>query len=186
MIFNELTFPFYTLHPSPSNPVTSPLYQSLILSSLNFTTFPPHTVSTSDSVTTSAPSNLATSSSPLSTSNSVPTSNPSNLATLSASAIPLHLTFSQSTSHINIHLMQTRSKSGIFKHTALTATKHPIHPHFVVDYVPTTYLQASKHSHWHTTMQKKFNALLKLVLGLLYLHPLLTILWDVSRFFGSK
>ncbi|TQD88149.1 hypothetical protein C1H46_026210 [Malus baccata] len=55
--------------------------------------------------------------------------------------------------------MQTRSKSGIFKPKALAATKHPIPSHLVVDYVPSTYLQASKHSHWRKAMQEEFNAL---------------------------
>ncbi|KAM1807477.1 hypothetical protein ACFX11_030478 [Malus domestica] len=57
--------------------------------------------------------------------------------------------------------MQTRSKFGICKPKALTATKHPLPPHLAVDYVPKTYLQASKHFHWRTAMQEGFNALLK-------------------------
>ena len=56
--------------------------------------------------------------------------------------------------------MQTRSKSGIYRPRALTATKHPLPSHLSPDYIPTTYLQASKHQHWRTAMQEEFNALL--------------------------
>ena len=55
--------------------------------------------------------------------------------------------------------MQTRSKSGIFKPKAYTATKHPLPSHLDSDYVPSTYLQASKYSHWRAAMQDEFNAL---------------------------
>ncbi|KAM2731468.1 hypothetical protein EV2_035124 [Malus domestica] len=54
--------------------------------------------------------------------------------------------------------MITRSKAGILTSRACAATKHP-HP-VDMDYVPTTYLQASKHAHWRQAMQDEFNALL--------------------------
>ncbi|CAN6572790.1 unnamed protein product [Malus baccata var. baccata] len=60
----------------------------------------------------------------------------------------------------NHHHMQTRSKSGIFKTRALTVTKHPLSAHVSSDYTPHTYLQTSKHPHWHKAMQEEYNALL--------------------------
>ncbi|KAM2558058.1 hypothetical protein TB2_015106 [Malus domestica] len=59
----------------------------------------------------------------------------------------------------SVHPMQTRSKSGIYKPKALTATTHPLHSHFDSEFIPTTYLQASKHSQWRAAMQDEFNAL---------------------------
>ena len=56
--------------------------------------------------------------------------------------------------------MQTRSKSGIFKPKALLATKHHLPSHLSVDFVPSTYHQASKYPHWCQAMQEEFNALL--------------------------
>ncbi|KAM1015210.1 hypothetical protein ACFX1T_044917 [Malus domestica] len=56
--------------------------------------------------------------------------------------------------------MQTRSKSGIFKPKALTATKHPLPSHLSIDYLPATYLQASKYPHWRKAMQEEVTALL--------------------------
>lgn len=58
----------------------------------------------------------------------------------------------------NINPMVTRSKNGIFKLKAYTATKHPLP--YSVDFVPTTYIQASKHAQWRLVMQDKFNAIL--------------------------
>ena len=55
--------------------------------------------------------------------------------------------------------MQTRSKSGIVKSKAYTATKHPLPPHLSQDYLPSTYLQASKYPHWRQAMQEEFTAL---------------------------
>ncbi|TQD69848.1 hypothetical protein C1H46_044618 [Malus baccata] len=55
--------------------------------------------------------------------------------------------------------MQTRSKSGIFKPKAFTATKHPLPSNLNTEFVPTTYIQASKYPHWRTAMQDEFNAL---------------------------
>ncbi|KAM1664382.1 hypothetical protein ACFXTN_039912 [Malus domestica] len=55
--------------------------------------------------------------------------------------------------------MQTRSKSGIFKPKAYSATKHHLPSHISPDFLPTTYIQASKHSHWRQAMQEEFNAL---------------------------
>lgn len=56
--------------------------------------------------------------------------------------------------------MQTRSKSRIFKPKALDATKHLIPSHLSIDYVPTTYLQAFRQSHWSQAMQEELNALI--------------------------
>ncbi|KAM2264006.1 hypothetical protein ACFXTI_040222 [Malus domestica] len=57
----------------------------------------------------------------------------------------------------NTHPMITRSKAGIFKPKVYAATKHPIPSD--LDFVPNTYLQASKHAHWRSAMQDEFNAL---------------------------
>ncbi|KAM1206793.1 hypothetical protein ACFX2G_007517 [Malus domestica] len=56
----------------------------------------------------------------------------------------------------NTHSMITRSKAGIFKPKALASTKHPINS---LNFVPTTFLQASKHDHWMKAMSKEFQAL---------------------------
>ena len=58
----------------------------------------------------------------------------------------------------NTHPMITRSKAGIYKSRAYSATKHPlpVYP----DFVPSTYLQASKHAHWRVAMQAEYNALI--------------------------
>lgn len=56
--------------------------------------------------------------------------------------------------------MQIRSKSGIFKPKAFIATKHLIPQHLSKDYVPSTFLQASKHAHWRQAMQEEFNVVL--------------------------
>ena len=52
--------------------------------------------------------------------------------------------------------MITRSKAEIFKPKALAATKHPFD---ASNFVPTTYLQASKHDHWQKAMAEEFQAL---------------------------
>ena len=59
---------------------------------------------------------------------------------------------------VKIHLMITLSKVGIFKPKAFSATKHPLPSS--IEFVPSTYLQASKHAKWRTAMQAEFNALL--------------------------
>lgn len=69
----------------------------------------------------------------------------------------------------NSHPIRTRSKFGISKPKAFTATKHPIPQHLIKDYVPTTYLQASKHAHWRQAMQEEYNALLNI--GTWFLVP---------------
>ncbi|KAB2629424.1 hypothetical protein D8674_034219 [Pyrus ussuriensis x Pyrus communis] len=58
----------------------------------------------------------------------------------------------------NAHPMVTRSKAGIYKPKAYAATKHPLP--VPLDFVPSTYLQASKHAHWRAAMQDEYNALL--------------------------
>ena len=52
--------------------------------------------------------------------------------------------------------MITRSKAGIFKPKVLAGTKHLVDPS---SFVPTTYLQASKHAHWTQAMLEEFQAL---------------------------
>lgn len=146
VLFDELTFPFQTLQSPLSSSINSPLSHSPIPTSLTFHTLP------SNSIPSPVPSNT------VSTSASIPSSDSSLFSSMSTSAI--YSPSSQASLPINIHPMQTRSKSGIFKPKALTATKHHILSYLAVDYIPTTYLQASKHSNWRITMQEKCNALL--------------------------
>lgn len=51
--------------------------------------------------------------------------------------------------------MVTRSKVGFFKPKAISATKHPIDPQI---FVPTTYMQASKHDRWNKAMLEELQA----------------------------
>lgn len=53
--------------------------------------------------------------------------------------------------------MLTWSKAGIFKPTTYSTTKHPLPT--IVDFVPTTYLQASNYENWRQAMQEEFNDL---------------------------
>ncbi|XP_068304340.1 uncharacterized protein [Pyrus communis] len=73
-------------------------------------------------------------------------SNPTSSSTSSSQVLPR-----------NIHPMVTRSKVGMYKPKVYAATKHPLPVD--IDVVPTTYLQASKHVYWRSTMQDEFNAL---------------------------
>ncbi|TQD90539.1 hypothetical protein C1H46_023885 [Malus baccata] len=54
--------------------------------------------------------------------------------------------------------MITRSKAGLHMSRAYAATKHPLPVD--LDFVPSTYWQASKHSHWRAAMQDEYNALI--------------------------
>lgn len=82
--------------------------------------------------------------------------------------------------------MQTRSKSGIVKPKALNATKHPLPSHLAPDYIPTTYLQASKHPHCRQAMQEEFNALLSTGTWSLVPPNSSQNQWDVNGFVGSR
>ncbi|XP_070672151.1 uncharacterized protein [Malus domestica] len=64
---------------------------------------------------------------------------------------------------VNNHLMITSAKVGIHKPKVFTATKHQL-PSAVdsltkLSITPSTFLQASKHSHWMEAMQSEFQAL---------------------------
>ncbi|KAM2607610.1 hypothetical protein TB2_036145 [Malus domestica] len=145
VIFHEHVFPFQhsSTSPSPTVPTPSPLFSPSIPSTLTFTT-------RSSSPTSSVPSPSISHPLPDSTSISPP---------LPPNPLPPP-PLSQPLSAPNAHPMQTRSKSGISKPKAYTATKHPIPPHLTQDFIPSTYLQASKCSHWRQAMQEEFNALL--------------------------
>lgn len=69
------------------------------------------------------------------------------------------------TSSVNIHHFTTRSKSGIFKPKAYVTTKHPIPTHIPYDYIPSTYLQASKHPTGDKQCMKNSMPYLALALG---------------------
>ncbi|KAM1806086.1 hypothetical protein ACFX11_029271 [Malus domestica] len=64
---------------------------------------------------------------------------------------------------LNLHPMITKAKAGIHKPKVFTATKHSLPAS--VDSItclpptPTTFLQASKNSHWLVAMEAKFQAL---------------------------
>ncbi|KAM2657198.1 hypothetical protein EV1_012593 [Malus domestica] len=141
VLFNELHFPF---HHIPSSSSLSPLLSTC-----------PNPIPTSLTFTTP----IITSLSP-STSSSSSTPNPGPSTSLPSSpSLPPQVP-SPPSSPVNNHPMQTRSKSGIYKPKAYTATKHPLPSSLSLDYIPNTYLQASKHPHWRQAMQEEFNALL--------------------------
>lgn len=79
------------------------------------------------------------------------------------------------TSFINIHHLTTTSKYGIFKPKAYVATKHLIPTHIPYDYVPSTYLQASKHPTRDKQRRKNSMPYLALALGHQFHFTLLKI-----------
>jgi len=146
VVFDESSFPYHRpVSAAPSSlPLSSTSLSPTIPTQLTFTT------------------NLDHPASPLSSSTLSPSSvfSPSPLLNSSPMNLPSSSLSSPSPNPvINTHPMQTRSKSGIYKHKAFTATKHPLPPHLSPDFVPTTYLQASKHPHWVKAMQDEFLAL---------------------------
>ncbi|KAM1941804.1 hypothetical protein ACFX13_029341 [Malus domestica] len=143
VLFNEGHFPFHDaqhIQPSsmpqgsdsPSPPFTLP--------------FPISSHAPASSTASPVPSSSPVSSMP---SSSQPSPPPSSLHLPSRSSSQPHIP-------TNSHPMLTRSKVGIFKPKALSATKHPI---AMENFVPTTYLQASKHAHWNQAMLEEFQAL---------------------------
>ncbi|KAM1130278.1 hypothetical protein ACFX13_045779 [Malus domestica] len=150
VLLNESSFPFHhilPLKPATNSPSSS---GSSIPSTLTFTF---HSSPTTSPITSSI--HLSTSHLPSSL-HSAPfiTHLPSPPVAVSE---PIT---TNPTQPINTHSMQTRSKSGIFKPKTLTATKHPLPSHLSVDYLPATYLQASKYPHWRKAMQEEVTALL--------------------------
>ena len=160
VVFDESTYPFQSLQPpcfspNPSSPASS---SSL---DLYFDKYIPHlSTSSAPSIPNASASALPLSQNPSSNPSfsqpiSVPVSSSSDFVSES-STLPL----SQSNHPVNSHPMITRSKAGIYKTkpTAYVATKHPLPVD--IDYVPSTYLQASKHAHWRAAMQDEYNALI--------------------------
>ena len=98
-------------------------------------------------------------SNPQSSSSPRTTSAPSSISVSEPLTLPQSLT-SHPPIPINSHPMITRSKAGICKSKSqvYAATKHPLPVD--LDYVPSTYLQASKHAHWRAAMQDEYNALI--------------------------
>ncbi|BBN68591.1 hypothetical protein Prudu_489S000400 [Prunus dulcis] len=137
VLFDEKSFPFTAKSASPSDSIPT-------LSPVIDLQFP---IPNSHSVLPSSPSIHPSSHTP----NTSEFVSPHNFSPLQ----------SHSSSHSlpgqNIHPMVTRSKNGIFKPKAYTATKHPLSSS--LDYVPTTYHQASKFAAWRSAMQAEFNAL---------------------------
>ncbi|KAM1633571.1 hypothetical protein ACFXTN_010610 [Malus domestica] len=141
VLFDELHFPF---HHIPNSPSLSPPLSTC-----------PNPIPTSLTFTNPIPTSLSHSLSS-SSSNHNPAPSPSPPSSPSLPPQVPH----PSSPPINNHPMQTRSKSGIHKPKAYTATKHPLPSSLSLDYIPHTYLQASKHSHWQQAMQEEYNALL--------------------------
>ncbi|KAM1171421.1 hypothetical protein ACFX2G_022146 [Malus domestica] len=153
VMFNEEHFPFHDAHHLSS----SSLPQSTASTSSPHFTLPfpffqhtPASSSLSSSPLVHPELSLPLSSSPVPSSSSSSSSNASL-------PLPSHPSSSvQPSIPSNSHPMLTRSKAGIFKPKALSATKHPID---IDTFVPTTYLQASKHAHWVQAMSEEFEAL---------------------------
>ncbi|KAM2169392.1 hypothetical protein ACFX1Q_038704 [Malus domestica] len=131
VLFNESSFPFHHFSPITPSASSLPPGPTSPIPSTLTFTFP---ISSSSSPTTTLPRSPSTSPSIFSHNNSPP---------------------------IHSSPMQTRSKSGIFKPKALTTTKHLLPSHLSVDYIPKTYLQASKYPHWCQAMQEEVIALIK-------------------------
>lgn len=175
--FDEDSFPFHSttlLKLSPSIPTSN---------SSSFSLTFPHLYPTSKHhfSTQPFPASLPQSSSHSTTPESAinPPIDPSPASVSQPEPIPTPLPPSQLVT--STHPMQTRSKSGIFKPKAYTATKHPLPSHLHTEYVPSTYLQASKYPHWRVAMQDEFNALLNTGTWTL-LPPLLKTLLDINGF----
>ncbi|KAM2925447.1 hypothetical protein FF1_042962 [Malus domestica] len=164
VLFHEDAYPFQSLplHYSRSATASPDSSSSMDLYFSKFTQ-PAHpgaaTSSSSSPRSLSSPGASHPASMPASPAVS-PTANPdvSPPASLSASPdvsppVPRPLPIS-----VNVHPMITRSKAGIYKPKAYAATKHPLP--VPLDFVPSTYLQASKYAHWRAAMQDEYNALL--------------------------
>lgn len=154
MLFNECTFPFHQIpHSSPTSQPHSPITPSAIPSTLTFTSIP--------STPTIPTLTVACSPTYQHVSQHAPQSNPTPLPIPQLDPLPSdHSSSDLFPQPLNIHPMQTRSKSSISKLKAPIATTHPLPSHLSSDYIPTTYIQASKHQHWRHAMQEEFNALL--------------------------
>ncbi|KAM1445841.1 hypothetical protein ACFX2I_041816 [Malus domestica] len=152
VLFDETTFPFHTLSSATVLPPHSFADTSQVNPYVNLQ-FPISAPSSPASLS-SSPAPLSSSPAPLinpsSTHSPVPPL-PSPVHPYSVSLSPL------SPPPTNIHPMLTRSKAGISKPKAYSATNH--HLPDTVDVIPSTYLQASKHAHWRSSIQDEYNAL---------------------------
>ncbi|KAM1674306.1 hypothetical protein ACFX15_039401 [Malus domestica] len=150
--FDEQTFPFHDPYLFKSSPLnTTKVYSPFSLTFPNVFSFtPPHSPippPIPSSHTQPAPlSSHASFTAPSSPSSS----HSSHLQVPEPHPVPLVS---------SVHLMQTRSKSGIYKPKAFTVAKHHVPSHLDNDFIPTTYIQASKHPQWRAAMQDEFNAL---------------------------
>ena len=156
MVFDESSFPCHKkVSAAPSSmPLSHASLSHTIPTQLTFTTHQVHPEH-SPVTTQFQPSHVThpnnSPSSPISPS---PLPNLSSVD-LSSSSIPSP----SPNPALNTHPMQIRSKSGIYKPKAFAATKHLLPTHISPYFVPTTYLQASKHPHWVKAMQDEFLAL---------------------------
>ncbi|XP_070672688.1 retrovirus-related Pol polyprotein from transposon RE1 isoform X1 [Malus domestica] len=158
VVFDEHSYPFQSLQISSSSSGSSSSTSSSFLD-LHFHkhfSSSPNASTSSAPRCSSAPTSITTQHS--SSHQTVDTSpNCSSSVSISDSSLlplqPSHLPISA-----NTHPMITRSKAGIFKTRAYAATKHPLPVD--LDFVPSTYLQASKHAHWRAAMQVEYNALI--------------------------
>ena len=140
VLFNETSFPFSQVRTPQVSPSTDS-HSSIIDLHFPISSFSHSPVTPSLSpVPHTSPSVVSPDSSH---------SSPSLSDPLIASVPPAPVT--------NNHPMLTRSKNSIFRPKAYPATKHPLSR--TLDFVPTTYNQASKQSEWRLAMQNEFNAL---------------------------
>ncbi|KAM1608415.1 hypothetical protein EV1_020385 [Malus domestica] len=180
VIFDESTFPFHHSHPlSPSASrfnTASPVVSSVDLqftvphSSRSCTTSASLTVPPTAPIASHAPTAPTAHTAPIDSHAAPVASHADYVAshvdsvtshdllaapidshdpTVDSIGLPISVPSVSSTVH-NTHPMLTRSKAGIFKPKAFSATKHPLPSS--LDFVPSTYLQASKHAHWRTAM----------------------------------
>ena len=159
VLFNESNFPFHKPHELT---VSNSQLQHSQHPQYPIFTLPFPLPCTPHLYSTPSPSLLPAPSSPPISSSSIPTVldspiQPTYTPPLSNSPIsPTLLIPPPPLPSTNAHSMITRSKAGIFKPKALAATKHLID---TLNFVPTTFLQASKHDHWMKAMAEEFQAL---------------------------
>ncbi|KAK9912324.1 hypothetical protein M0R45_036192 [Rubus argutus] len=148
VIFDEQTFTYKEQPEQPSLQSPSPSLTCLLMPPLSIP-FQPHP-------------NPATSQPPSPDPPNPPPSPPQNTPNSNPPPRTPHPPSKRTKPPIQPHTMQIRSKSRIYKPKAYTAT-HPFHSTLLTTkihpFVPKTFKQASKHSHWLHAMKTEIQAL---------------------------